>query len=525
MQSMFLFSSYEQKLEHIIADQIQDQHHLLIAYSGGLDSTVLLDLLTKVKLAWNSHGISLSIRAVHIHHGLNQQADNWLLHAEKQCKQRYIPFSFVRVSMEDVKSIEATARTQRYLALQLALRPNEVLLTAHHQDDQAETLLLALKRGSGPSGLAAMKSDSYFHGHRLIRPLLTVSRKNIEKYALDNKLFWIEDDSNNKDRFDRNFIRLHILPLIHKRWPYFSKNIARSSQLCGEQEDLLDEFLASTLTRVVLSNGELYIAPLLSMSAAKRRAVLRRWLAIRNIRMPSKKKLEILWQEVVCSKPDANPYLQLDGYLVRRYRNKLYLISLEFQKTIKDMVCLQWPDSSSKLCLNYGLGELIRKNININNLHEQTVVSPCTVSCKIDQLLSAREKKMTPSDININSNFFEKFNLENLLPMIPSRTPVLDNYGSLSVIVRPPLPHEQISVRFGNVTTPPILIVGRCHARPLKKIWQELGVPPWLRTNVPLLFYNDDLIAAPGMFVTNNGQPVKYLEQHLICWLPNISKK
>lgn len=415
-----------------LAAQLGARSKLLVAFSGGLDSTVLLDALVWLR---QNRLPDLALRAVYIHHGLSVHADEWASHCQVQCRRRQVSFQTITVKVNpELGGIEAAARAARYQMLQHSLSPGETLLTAQHLDDQSETFLLALKRGSGPAGLSAMAAVMPFHGHELLRPLLGCSRAQLQAYAQSRRLTWIEDDSNRDERFDRNFLRLRIMPLLKQRWPHFGQSIARSAQLCAEQETLLDELLQETLTALASPDGSLAVAPMTGMSAARRGALLRRWLAAAGVRMPAKEQLERLWQEVALSRPDAEPRLQLADRQIRRFRERLYILPIYGCLT---SVVLPWPDINLDLPLPDGLGRL-------------------------RQTLSG-------------------------------------------VAVRAADPAERISVRFAASGI--FHIVGRRHGRQIKKLWQELGVAPWLRDRTPLLFYNETLIAAPGLFITREGQP------------------
>ncbi|WJV59352.1 tRNA lysidine(34) synthetase TilS [Pectobacteriaceae bacterium C111] len=403
--------------------------HCLVAYSGGLDSSVLLNLMTRIR---QQHHISL--RAVYVHHGLNPLADSWAEHCRQQCQRWQVPFDVLHVDVDArQKGIEAAAREARYQALKNHLLPGEALLTAQHLDDQSETFLLALKRGSGPAGLASMAEHSSSNGHVLLRPLLTFSRTQLEAYAQTQQLSWIEDDSNGDDRFDRNFLRLHVLPLLKQRWPHFLSAVARSAALCAEQEQLLDELLAESLQAISDADGALYIDALMPLSPARRFALLRRWIAKQGAKMPSRDQLQRVWQEVAMSKQDAEPQLQLGNVQVRRFRQQLYL--LPRMDSLKSCI-LPWQLASSSLVLPDGLGCLM-----------------------------------------------------------------LASHGTH---VRSPREGEQVTVRF--MAQGKIHIVGRQHGRQIKKLWQEMGVPPWQRERTPLLFYNEQIIAAVGVFITMEGQ-------------------
>lgn len=402
---------------------------LLLAYSGGLDSCVLLHLLVAVR----QHS-GQAIRAVYIHHGLNPLADSWAEHCRQQCERWQVPFASLSVTVEAQHGgIEAAARMVRYQALQAHLQEGEALLTAQHLDDQSETFLLALKRGSGPAGLSAMAMDSTLGQHRLVRPLLGFSRLQLEAYAQRHQLHWIEDDSNQDERFDRNFLRRQILPRLTQRWPHFSSAVARSAELCAEQEQLLDELLAESLRALCQPDGALSIDGLMPLSSVRRFALLRRWLAQQGATMPAREQLQRLWDDVAMSRQDAEPVLQLNQGQIRRFRQHLYLLPL--MTSLQDCI-LPWQPTSCPLSLPDNLGTLL--------------LAECGMA------------------------------------------------------VRAPENGEAVSIRFSTRGT--VQIVGRTHGRKIKKLWQELGVPPWWRDRTPLVFYNEQLIAAVGRFVTREGQ-------------------
>ncbi|SUW65231.1 tRNA(Ile)-lysidine synthase [Buttiauxella agrestis] len=337
----------------ILIKLLQPHTHLLVAFSGGLDSTVLLHQLVTLR---DTHGANFHIRAMHIHHGLSQNADEWAVHCQNVCTQWNVPLEVKRVKLaDDGLGIEAHARAARYLALADTISPHEVLLTAQHLDDQCETFLLALKRGSGPAGLAAMPERLPFGETELIRPLLGQTRKELEVWAQEHQLTWIEDESNQDDSYDRNFLRLQILPEIQQRWPHFPQSVARSAQLCGEQEQLLDELLAEQLNDLVRADGALLIEPMQALSDIRRAALLRRWFARQNALMPSRGALLRLWDEVATSREDANPRLKFGKYEVRRYQGALYWLPV--MQGLGDEI-LPWPVPFNPLTLPEGLGIL-----------------------------------------------------------------------------------------------------------------------------------------------------------------------
>ncbi|URJ25613.1 tRNA lysidine(34) synthetase TilS [Blochmannia endosymbiont of Camponotus sp.] len=454
---------------------------LLLSYSGGLDSTVLLDILTRLRDRDSSDHLTSSpliLRAVYVHHGISNYADKWASHCSNQCKIRGIPFSVIYINCYNVenklRNMEALARNLRYKKLYNHLDSKEVLLTAHHMNDQVESLLLALKRGSGPSGLSGMsKNTLYANKYRLLRPLLDCSRKQLETYAYKKKLAWIEDDTNTDTRFDRNFLRIKILPSIYRRWPCFNQVVARTAQLCRDQENLLNELLSESFQKLIdKSDGSFLFIPLFQCSIPKRQALLRRWLSHFSMKMPSYQLINRIWKEVVLSRRDATPILQLDKCLCRRFREKLYILP-ENMRCSLNRIKLSWNIIHNVFILPYNLGTLIYQPLSIN---EHVPKNEFNLHLNIN------------FPLNISHDVFEK------------SKKVLTH-----CFVRAPKSDEKISIIFGNINGL-LYLLGRNHGRHLKKIWQELGVPPWLRSRIPLLFYNKTLITAIGVFITHNGK-------------------
>ena len=226
--------------------QLLTSRQILVAFSGGLDSTVLLHQLVQ----WRTENPGVTLRAIHVHHGLSANADAWVTHCENVCQQWQVPLVVERVQLAtDGLGIEAQARQARYQAFARTLLPGEVLITAQHLDDQCETFLLALKRGSGPAGLSAMAEVSEFAGTRLIRPLLARTRGELEQWALAHGLRWIEDESNQDDCLRSQLSAdLRVVPLLQQRWPHFAASRGPQRLRCrAEQESLLDELLADDL--------------------------------------------------------------------------------------------------------------------------------------------------------------------------------------------------------------------------------------------------------------------------------------
>ncbi|OZI14230.1 tRNA lysidine(34) synthetase TilS [Sodalis-like symbiont of Philaenus spumarius] len=497
-----------QALRRHVAARVAPYRALLLAFSGGLDSTVLLDALAAL---CDGDGAP-TLRAVHVHHALSRHADEWVAHCAQECRRRDVAFTTVHVVVDATsEGIEAVARGARYGALAAALTQDEVLLTAQHQDDQAETLLLALKRGSGPAGLAAMAADAPYLGHRLVRPLLDFSRGKLEAYAQACGLHWIEDDSNTDLRFDRNFLRLRILPPLRQRWPQFANAVTRSAQLCAEQEQLLDELLAETLADVIAPDGSLRLTALTTMSESKRAALLRRWLASLGVRMPARAQLVHLWQEVALSRRDAVAQLKLDGRLVRRFRDRLYVVPHLPPLTDSEAV-FPWLRESQHLALPAGLGNLYRRPVDAGRaIPGQPFITAVKGGSCLEERQNGSASCASDADPTANANANSNYS---------ANAVHADSTAAPLAVVRAPLSGEQVSVRFGPVHGL-LYIVKRHRGRTLKKIWQELDIPPWRRSSTPLLFYNDQLITALGVFVTWEGAVREHHAQWQLFWRPD----
>lgn len=292
---------------------------LCVGFSGGLDSTVLLYALAQVR-----NEIAVAIRAIYVNHGLQADASRWAAHGARVCARLGIPYEECTVAVEATgEGIEAAARQARYDVFKAEIKSGGVLLTAHHADDQLETLLLALARGSGVRGLASMPAIQPFGAGFHVRPLLDVSREALHAWAAAQRLEWIEDASNQNPSFDRNYLRLTVLPALQKRWPAIAHAAARSAQHLGEATELLDELAEQDLSDVLV-NGCVHVRKLEALSSARRRNVLRVWLRNHGARAPSTGKLASIEHDILHAAYDRTPCIECDGVFVRRHRDLLY---------------------------------------------------------------------------------------------------------------------------------------------------------------------------------------------------------
>jgi tRNA(Ile)-lysidine synthase len=298
---------------------------LWIAYSGGLDSHVLLHAAAGLRPR-----LGAELRAVHCHHGLQPAADAWVAHCEQVCAALGVALDveYLRLAPAVGESLEAVARDARYAAFRALLSPGDCIATAHHRDDQAETLLLALLRGAGVHGLAAMPHSAVLGAGRLLRPLLDLPRAALVAYAAEHGLCWIDDPSNRDPVRDRNRLRTLIIPSLKARWPALDLTLARSAGHCAEAAALLDGFADELLAGLGGdAAGGLPAAGLLDLDAARRRLVLRRWLARQGFLSPPADRLRCIADELLPAAPDRQPLVAWAGCEVRRHRGHIYALA------------------------------------------------------------------------------------------------------------------------------------------------------------------------------------------------------
>ncbi len=321
-----------------------------IAFSGGLDSTVLLHLLADHA---RNHA-SPPLRAIHVHHGLQPAADAWPAHCQTVCDSLGIELQVIHVQVPPGASLEQAARDARYAAFRQALGPGDILFTGQHRDDQAETLLFRLLRGAGLRGLAAMPGQRGLGQGSLARPLLGHSRQQLHDYAQAHQLAWIEDPSNADTRFARNYLRGQVFPHLQQRWPQASQNLARAAEHLGEALGLLDELAQGDLA--LAQEGaplawpgldSLDLAALVALSPARQRNALQYWLS-RRTRLPDSRHWAG-WADLRDAAADAQPVWRLaDGQLLRSH-GRIWWLSGDWLRL--PGAGAAWPDPSEPLRL------------------------------------------------------------------------------------------------------------------------------------------------------------------------------
>jgi tRNA(Ile)-lysidine synthase len=329
------------------------------------------------------------------------------------------------------------ARTARYRGLAEWLPEQAALLTAQHQDDQAETLLLQLFRGAGPRGLAAMPESTGLGRGRLLRPMLAFRRRDIEEYARHHRLLWVEDPSNIDTRYDRNLLRQRLLPELQQRWPAISTVLARAAALQSDHIELADTLAAMDYPHCRLADSNcLSVTALARLSPARQRNLMRHWISVGGLPAPSRVVLERMREQMLSSRDDASPLVHWPGAEVRRYRDRLYLMP-------------PLPDHDASRSLQWSGAEAVQLETAGGVLSSSTVFG----------------------------------------------------HG-----LRCPGDGAQLEIRFrhGGESLQP---AGRAHHHPLKKLFQEWGVPEWERERVPLIYMNGELAAVAGLCVSEGFQP------------------
>ena len=442
-----------------------DNIELIIAYSGGIDSQVLLHALMQLKqkkLIYND------VTVCHVNHGLSKNAEKWQHLAEQECAKLSVKLivKCVNVKPQAQQSLEALARDARYDALKSIREKQSVILTGHHSDDQTETFLLALKRGAGLKGLSAMAKSTPMAQHLLVRPLLDVSRHEIEQYAKTHALTWVEDESNSDTSFDRNFIRQEVIPLLRERWPSINNTVNRSAMHCSAGQELLDELAEQDLVISQRSGDSLDISALKLLSPARFNNLIRFFMAQHHCLMPSTEQLNQVREQLKAS-DDKTPQIKVADKFFRRFKDKLYLTP-DYQDVSS------WQSNVELFSENGGESE---KGSERENIHNQAAT--LTLPDNLGELV-----------FSLNDLSSSAMPVDKPLPQALTQLPN----------IALPTKEQNITVRFSH-HNPKCLPHFRQHSRSVKKVLQELSIAPWQRKRIAFLYYDDELVAAIGHFV------------------------
>lgn len=289
-----------------------------VALSGGVDSTALLAALAAVRPK------RLTLRAVHVNHGLHPDSVRWSEHCRSLAQSLAVPITILAAKVPRGRgiSLEAAARDSRYALLARELAAGEFLLSAHHEDDQLETVLLQLFRGAGLAGLAAMPEVAPFSAGWLVRPLLSRSRQELEAWVRKSGLPWVEDETNADESLDRNYLRRRVLPLIRERWQGVGSAVCRSARHAAEGQRLLDGLARADVERASWG-AELSVKTLRALQSDRRRNALRFWIGRTGLPMPDTRRLDQLAGPMIDARPDANPVVAWGATVVQRHTDLL----------------------------------------------------------------------------------------------------------------------------------------------------------------------------------------------------------
>jgi tRNA(Ile)-lysidine synthase len=302
---------------------------LVLGFSGGIDSVVLLEVLRRL-----AGPLGFRLSCVHVNHGVSPNARRWAAFCARRCKRHDIPLALHQVDLEPYRAegLEAAARRARYQVY--ARQKADFVVLAQHLDDQAETLLLQLLRGAGVKGGAAMpvlrEQDSGRQGKSarapaILRPMLAVSRLQIEAYARANKLKWVEDESNADTRYERNFLRHQVLPVVGKGFPGYRTTLARAARHLAEASLILDE-LAETDAMIAVTGNKLVLAELRRMGVARTKNLVR-WLLLKHgAAAPEADRLQEGLRQLFQARDDAAVRVALGACELRRYGGCAYLL-------------------------------------------------------------------------------------------------------------------------------------------------------------------------------------------------------
>jgi tRNA(Ile)-lysidine synthase len=391
-----------------------------VAFSGGLDSTVLLHRLRHA---------GLPVRALHVNHHLQPSASRWVDHCKEFCAQLGVPFYVldVRIDPNDPEGPEGAARTARYEAFVTLMKPGDCLATAHHQDDQAETVLLRLLRGAGVAGLAAMRPRVPFAAGTLWRPLLRQTRAQLREYAERNRLLWIEDPHNLDPRYARSFVRNEIFPRFTQRWPQAVELLARTAEHCADAVELLDEQAGKDLKRAVIPASRtmrpagiqgLSVRTLLALPKPRRNNLLRYWAAQGGFETPPFDALARLEREVLRARPDAAPQLAWGDTELRRFRDALYL--MRRLPPAPEGRSLEW-DGRAELRLPPGCGVL-------------HVLKAAKAELPLRIVFAKGGERLKPAGSRFTRTLRNLFQEEAIPPWIRERLPLIELDGALAAV-------------------------------------------------------------------------------------------
>lgn len=410
-----------------------------VGFSGGADSSALLHALHKSR-----NELAAPIHAVHFHHGLNTSADAWQSHCQIFCQERDIPFTaqWLEIKRANRTSIEEESRNRRYQAIAAMLQPGDIYLTAHHADDQAETLFLNLMRGSGIEGLAGIPPLRKLGEGWVARPLLQTRRSELESYLVQQGINWLEDPSNKDPLFDRNFLRNNLFPQLETRWPGVVQRLIRTTRTARISTTALADFIENHCEELLCNRHRMPLRPLLQLESPMRALVLRQWLRRREIPALPEVRLNEFITQIAGSTSSSQAEARWGSWQMKLYGQQIWLQD----QLIPALESQQDWTSGSRLELGNSLG------------------------C----LLLLGNKTSIPGGWQIASR----------------------RKG------------ERIRLHHQGVR------------RKLKDLFRESAIPPWLRSSIPVLYWDQEAVAIGDWVIAHRLQ--SWLDSHDVeyCWEP-----
>jgi len=434
-------------------NQIPDGDSYFIALSGGLDSMALLHFVLPYLTAR-----AKKIEVIHVHHGLSEHADAWAEVCLKACAQLNVICHVERVHvLEKGKGLEAAARDARYAVFERYLEKGGVLLQGHHLNDQAETILMKLLKGAGPEGLSGIPQQRPLAGGCLFRPWLTLARSILDLEVKNTAIKWVEDDSNTDIRFDRNYLRHEVLPVLERRWKGSMNEIARSGAKAKDayqfQLSWCRSVIDDVMSSVYLHESALSIEVLSGFEGAQQALLVRYWLDQFNVEQPSEKIFLRLWAEVLLATQDAQPEIRWGDVRIRRFDGCLFLVK---------------GDHS---------------------------VEPFSYTTQIEclpQTYSLPDGKLTLSLLSEECR--------------DNKESVIDQDDFTIAYIKLPDDSQDITIKSRGAGAA-ICLDGQ-NSSSVKKLFQTKKVLPWKRSAMPLLYYAQELVFMPVSAYSNNSDIV-----------------
>ena len=400
-------------VQQLVAETIKNYptNRVLVAFSGGLDSSVLLHCLTQ------RTNLEINLLAIHVNHHLDSESDQWQRHCQQQASLLNCPFTAVSAVLptDHKLSPEEVARIGRYRALKSCMQKNDLLLVAHHANDQAETVLLQLLRGSGAQGLAAMPVRKVFADGHLLRPLLETSLAQIQAYAKQHQLSWLDDPANHNLNFDRNYIRHKVSKVLASRWRHWDTAICRAANHQGSLLRIVRQVEQQLLERCQQRDGTLLLDQCFDLTGDEKKLLLRYWLRQKNIIVPNQKQTNHLIQSFFTDPSSAGGVVTWKNGEVRRYRGRLYAmlplpaLACELEK--------QWK-SDTDITISE-IGQVLTWEALLAQLPEGARESAITV-----RLRTGGEKYLTPNG-RMHRSLKKIFQEQSIPPWMRGRIPLI----------------------------------------------------------------------------------------------------